>query len=192
MVHGALLDDGHGVVKVSAVVVDFSNDRHQAVVAASDKDLAGVDRHDVRMLEAVLVDDPHALVVARILLAEDGPVVAAEGGLVAAVVPGGGVSEGLAFCQLLFGQDAEHEVVGLSGQLVPVVGLISLPLFGLTDGAADEHQAADEAQPQSPAVHVCEITASLLRTKQFYLNAESGRSNFKKMFVILFGVVGGA
>jgi len=52
VVHGALLDDGDGVIKVPPVVVYLLDDRDEAVVSSADENLAGVDRHDVGMLEA--------------------------------------------------------------------------------------------------------------------------------------------
>ena len=115
MLHSTLLYHCHGVVKVSTIFVNFPDDWDQAVVATSYEDLSGIDGHDVGVLQVVLVDVPHALVMACVLLAQDWPVVASEGLLIPQVISGCCLCKGLALVQLLVGEDTEHDVVWTSG-----------------------------------------------------------------------------
>ena len=157
MSHRALLDDSHGMVEVSSVVVHLFDDRDQTVVPPSDEDLSGVDGHDVRVLQAVLVDHPHALVVTEVLLAQDRTVVTSEGRLVSQVISGDGGRKGFTLGQLLFGQDAEHDVLGISRQLEAVFDFRPLPLFRLSENLSENEKHSEEAKPQSSALHLFKL-----------------------------------
>ena len=88
------------------------------------------------------------------LFAQDWPVVTSKGGLVFKVISGSGIGEGLTLRQLLLGQDAEHYVLGLSCQLVPLfVMLLLLLLFLLAHGYAQHEQDPHQAEPQKSPLH---------------------------------------
>lgn len=82
------------------------------------------------------------------LFAQDWPVVTSKGSFVSKMISGSGIGKGLTLSQLLLRQDAEHDVLGLSGQLVALfVMLLLLLLLLLAHDHAQQEQDPHQTEP---------------------------------------------